>query len=394
MVCKFAQNRQTIMLEQITSLFKDIYSWKFWLICSLILVWTVQMCYYIGVFVRIRKKPKVKEYQSPVPVSVIICARNEAANLREKLPAVLEQDYPDFEVIVVNDGSTDDTALVLAEMKQKYPQLYVTEVPFDRHFSHGKKLAITVGIKAAKNEWLLLTDADCIPVSKWWIKTMSQNFTDSNDFVLGYGGYEQRKGFLNRLIRYDTVFIAMQYYTYTEIGMPYMGVGRNMAYRKSVFNQSRGFTSHSHLMSGDDDIFVNQNAKKGRIVCESNPASFTLCEPKTTFSQWNKQKQRHFTASEKYKGKHKMILAMETISRSLFYIGCIALSFFNPLYFITPILFFTRYFVFLYAVSKASTKFNTKGVAASAVLFDFMLPYINIIQLILGKIRKDRLTWK
>ncbi|MBR4440468.1 MAG: glycosyltransferase [Bacteroidales bacterium] len=382
------------MLEQITSLFKDIYSWKFWLICSLILVWTVQMCYYIGVFVRIRKKPKVKEYQSPVPVSVIICARNEAANLREKLPAVLEQDYPDFEVIVVNDGSTDDTALVLAEMKQKYPRLYVTEVPFDRHFSHGKKLAITVGIKAAKNEWLLLTDADCIPVSKWWIKTMSQNFTDCNDFVLGFGGYEQRKGFLNRLIRYDTVFIAMQYYTYTEIGMPYMGVGRNMAYRKSIFNQSRGFTSHSHLMSGDDDIFVNQNAQKGRIVCESNPASFTLCEPKVTFNQWNKQKQRHFTASEKYKPKHKMILALETISRSLFYLGCIVLSFFNPLYFITPILFFTRYFVFLYAVSKASSKFNSKGVAASAVLFDFVLPYINIIQLILGKIRKDRLTWK
>ena len=394
MVCTFAQNRQTSMLEEITSLFKDIYSWEFWLICCLILVWIVQMCYYLGVFVRIRRKPKAKQYLSPVPVSVVICARNEAANLRNKLPSILEQDYPDFEVIVVNDSSTDDSALVLAELKQKYPKLYVTEVPFDRKFSHGKKLALTVGIKAAKNEWLLLTDADCMPVSKWWIKTMSQNFSDQNDIVLGYGGYDQRKGFLNRLIRYDTVFIAMQYYTYTDIGMPYMGVGRNMAYRKSLFEKTRGFSSHSYLMSGDDDIFVNQNAKKGRIVCESNSASFTLCEPKESFSQWNKQKQRHFSASERYKTKHKVVLAMETLSRTCFYIGCIVLSFFHPLYFITPVLFFTRYFVYLYAISKASGKFNTKGVAAPGILFDIILPYINALQLILGKIRKDRLTWK
>jgi len=354
----------------------------------------VQMCYYIIVFIRIRKRPTVKQYQSPMPVSVIICARNEAANLREKLPAVLEQDYPDFEVIVVNDCSTDDSALVLAELKQKYPKLYVTEVPFDRRFSHGKKLALTVGIKAAKNEWLLLTDADCAPVSKWWIKTMSQNFTDQNDFVLGYGGYNQRKGFLNRLIRYDTVFIAMQYYTYTEIGMPYMGVGRNMAYRKSLFERTRGFSSHSYLMSGDDDIFVNQNAQKKRIVCESNPSSFTLCEPKENFSQWNKQKQRHFSASERYKTKHKVILALETLSRTYFYAATAVLSFFSPIYFVTPVLFFTRYFVYLYAICKASGKFNTKGVAAAGILFDIILPYINFIQLILGKIRKDRLTWK
>ena len=382
------------MLEQVTALFKDIYSWKFWFVCSLILAWTVQMCYYIIVFIRIRKRPTVKQYQSPMPVSVIICARNEAANLREKLPAVLEQDYPDFEVIVVNDCSTDDSALVLAELKQKYPKLYVTEVPFDRRFSHGKKLALTVGIKAAKNEWLLLTDADCAPVSKWWIKTMSQNFTDQNDFVLGYGGYNQRKGFLNRLIRYDTVFIAMQYYTYTEIGMPYMGVGRNMAYRKSLFERTRGFSSHSYLMSGDDDIFVNQNAQKKRIVCESNPSSFTLCEPKENFSQWNKQKQRHFSASERYKTKHKVILALETLSRTYFYAATAVLSFFSPIYFVTPVLFFTRYFVYLYAICKASGKFNTKGVAAAGILFDIILPYINFIQLILGKIRKDRLTWK
>ncbi len=394
MVCTFAPNTLTIMLEQVTALFKDIYSWKFWLVCSLILAWTVQMCYYIIVFVRIRKRPTVKQYQSPVPVSVIICARNEAANLREKLPAILEQDYPDFEVIVVNDCSTDDSALVLAELKQKYPKLYVTEVPYDRKFSHGKKLALTVGIKAAKSEWLLLTDADCMPVSKWWIKTMSQNFTEQNDIVLGYGGYEQRKGFLNRLIRYDTVFIAMQYYTYTEIGMPYMGVGRNLAYRKSLFERTRGFSSHSYLMSGDDDIFVNQNAQKDRIVCESNPASFTICEPKENFSQWNKQKQRHFSASERYKTKHKAVLALETMSRTYFYAASIALSFFEPIFFVTPVLFLLRYFVYLYAICKASGKFNTKGVAASGILFDIILPYINALQLILGKIRKDRLTWK
>ena len=340
------------------------------------------------------KKKKQPEENSAVPVSVIICAKNEADNLKERLKYVLEQDYPDFEVIVVNDQSTDDTELVLDEYKQQYKNLYVTEISHDKIFRQGKKLALTIGIKAAKHEWLLLTDADCLPASKDWIKTMSRHFTDKNDFTLGYGGYEEKKGFLNKLIRYDAGFVALQYFTYAEAGMPYMGVGRNLAYRKSLFEKTRGFASHSRLMSGDDDIFVNDNAKKRRVGLSYDPLSFTMCSPKMTFHDWNTQKQRHFTASERYKTKHKIILGFEPVSRSAFYLLTIALSFFEPLYLATAGLFLLRYAIFMFTMAKMCKRFKIKSVAMWTIIFDFILPYINAVQYILGQIRKERLKWK
>ncbi|MBR3711844.1 MAG: glycosyltransferase [Bacteroidales bacterium] len=382
------------MIENLIDLLSDIHCWQFWLVWSLALAWLIEMLYYLIVFIRVGRRKKQVPYNPVVPVSVVICAKNEAENLRTRLVHVLEQDYPDFEVVVVNDQSTDDTEMILDEYKQKYPNLYVTEISHNTQFRQGKKLALTIGIKAAKHEWLLLTDADCMPVSKNWIRTMSQHFTDGNDFVLGYGGYEERPGFLNKLIRYDAGFIALQYYTFAEAGMPYMGVGRNLAYRKSLFVKSKGFVSHSRLMSGDDDLFVNENAQKRRVAVSYHPESFTMCESKETFHQWNTQKQRHFSASERYKGSHKVLLALEPMARSYFYLAAVALSFFEPLYIVTGTLFLTRYLVFIYTISKAANRFKIKGVKALALLFDIILPYINLVQMILGNIRKERLKWK
>jgi glycosyltransferase involved in cell wall biosynthesis len=382
------------MLHDLLDAVSDIQNWKFWAVCVLAFFWLVQMCYYLFVFMRICRKKKQPEYNPVVPVSVVICAKNESENLKERLKYVLEQDYPDFEVIVVNDQSTDETELVLDEYKQQYKNLYVTEISHDKIFRQGKKLALTIGIKAAKHEWLLLTDADCIPATKFWIKTMSLYFTDKYDFVLGYGGYEEEKGLLNKLIRYETGFIALQYFTFAEAGMPYMGVGRNLAYRKSLFEKTRGFASHSRLMSGDDDIFVNDNAKKHRVALSYNQMSFTMCSPKMTFHDWNAQKQRHYTASERYKTKHKIILGLETLSRTAFYLLCVALSFFPPLYIVTAGLFLLRYAVFMYTVCSMKTKFNIKNITLAAVFYDFILPYLNLVQYIFGKIRKERLKWK
>ena len=389
--CTFAYSSFVInnMIDALIELLTDISSWKFWLVCSLALAWAIDLAYYLIVYIRIGRRKKPVPYNQAVPVSVVICAKNEAENLKNRLGYILDQDYPDFEVVVVNDQSTDDTELVLDEYKQKYPNLYVTEISHNEQFRQGKKLALTIGIKAAKNEWLLLTDADCMPASKYWIRTMSQHFTDANDFVLGYGGYEERKGLLNKLIRYDAGFIALQYYTFAEAGMPYMGVGRNLAFVKS-----KGFVSHSRLMSGDDDLFVNENAQKRRVAVSYNPDSFTSCESKETFHQWNTQKQRHFSASERYKGSHKFLLALEPMARSYFYLAAVVLSFFPPLYIVTGALFLTRYAVFIFTISKTANRFKIKGVKALSLLFDIILPYINLVQMILGSLRRERLKWK
>jgi glycosyltransferase involved in cell wall biosynthesis len=174
------------------------------------------------------------------PVSVIICARNEEQNLREFLPSVLEQEYPDYEVIVVNDCSDDDSYNVLGEYIKQYPNLRVSNITRDPKFTHNKKFAKFIGIKAAKNEKLLFIDADCRPETGKWLGMMVSHFDDKTDFVLGYGGYFRKKGLLNKYIRCDSMFIAMQYLGMAIRGIPYMGVGRNLAYRRSVFLRTKG----------------------------------------------------------------------------------------------------------------------------------------------------------
>jgi biofilm PGA synthesis N-glycosyltransferase PgaC len=259
-----------------------------------------------------------KTENSSESVSIIICARNEASNLEKNLPLILSQDYPDYEVIVVNDRSEDETEEVLKRFAAHFPRLHISEVRKDPMFTHGKKLALTLGIKASSNEWLLLTDADCTPAGKNWLSNMQRNFTNDKDIVLGYGGYIKERGLINLLIRYETVFTAMQYMGMAVAGKPYMGVGRNLAYRKSVFFSNKGFASHSNLYSGDDDLFVNETANSSNVAVEMHPESFTWSEAEKTFNDWYIQKKRHLTTAPRYSFKTKFRLIVENISRILF----------------------------------------------------------------------------
>lgn len=291
----------------------------------------LQTGYYLIYYIRIavyKRAPQLKTY----PLSVIICAKNESENLVKNLPAVLEQDHEDFEVIVVDDCSTDSTSEVLSEFQQKYKHLRTTTITPDRKFTHGKKLAVTVGIKAAKNEWLVFTDADCIPVSNLWLKRIQENITDKTEIILGYGGYGQRKGLLNKYIRYDTIFIAMHYMGFALARKPYMGVGRNLAYRKSLFFRNKGFASHYHLLSGDDDLFVNETANKKNTAVEVHRDSHTISEPKYTWKQWFTQKKRHYSTSSLYQPKHYFMLGLEPLSRVLFFLTLCYLLIFKILW--------------------------------------------------------------
>ena len=183
------------------------------------------------------------------------------------LPSVLEQEYPDYEVIVVNDCSEDNSYDVLGILLEKYPNLKISTINKDPKFTHNKKFAQFIGIKAAKNELLLFTDADCKPVSNRWLEYMTSHFDEKTNFVLGYGGFFSKGGLLNKYIRYDCMFIAMQYLGMALRGVPYMGVGRNLAYRRSVFFRNKGFGSHNHIVSGDDDLMVNSIGNWQKYPC-------------------------------------------------------------------------------------------------------------------------------
>ena len=261
-------------------------------------------------------------------VSVVICAKNESSNLREFLPTVLSQDYSCFEVIVVNDQSEDDTELVLKEFEKKYNNLVL--VTIDKHIKHrpGKKFALTLGIKSAKYDYLLLTDADCKPNSSKWIEQMTTQFNEF-EIILGYGSYNKKSGFLNKIIRYDTFNVAQQYLSYSLFGITYMGVGRNIAYKKSLFFENKGFANHIHIPSGDDDLFIQEVANKSNVAIKIACESHTDSEVINSWRDWLYQKRRHITTSDLYRIKFKFLLSFYPLMQSLFWISIILLFYIN-----------------------------------------------------------------
>ena len=348
----------------------------------------IQIFYYLFFYSRIAFYKFADKKNKQLPVSIVICAKNEAKNLEHFLPKILNQNYPEFEVVVVNDSSEDNTANVLKLLSNEYEHLYITTIPNDSIFKHGKKLALTIGLKAAKKDWVLLTDADCEPQSENWLKYMQENFVDKTDIVLGYGAYETKKGLLNKIIRFDTMFIALQYFTYAMAGIPYMGVGRNLAYRKSLFFKNKGFASHLNVKSGDDDLFINENANKNNIKLELRPETFTKSIAKEKFKDWFFQKKRHLSTGKYYKFKHKLLLGTEILSRAFFYIGIIVSIFiFKELLWTILGVFLFRMFIQLFVFYKASKKLNEKKLFYLGIIFDFTIPLINFIAILSNSIK-------
>lgn len=286
--------------------------------CLMILVQTV---YYLWFFVRLAlyKKPTHNTLQQH-PVSVIICARDEAQNLADNLPEVLQQQYSStFEVVAVNDNSYDDSKYVLEYLQRPFKNLRPIELKQEARLIQGKKFPLSIGIKEAKHELLLLTDADCKPSSPDWIRHMQDAFTNGKEIVLGYGAYEKTPGLLNKLIRFETFFTALQYFSYALAGIPYMGVGRNLAYKKELFLRNKGFSMHNQLPGGDDDLFINRVATKHNTAIVIDKEAFTCSKAKTQWSTWRSQKARHYTTGKYYKGQHKFLLGLFSFSHFLLY---------------------------------------------------------------------------
>jgi len=355
----------------------------------------IQLFYYLFYYSRILfYKQKAKNNGANEPVSVIICARNEQENLEKNLPSILTQNYPDYEVIVVNDCSEDETEFVLERFQKKYKHLKTTTLKQDEKFYHNKKLALTIGIKAAKNDLLLLTDADCIANSEKWIEKMQGNFSDKTDIVLGYGGYKTEKKLINNLIRFDTLFVAIQYLSFALAGKPYMGVGRNLAYRKSLFFKNKGFARHSHIISGDDDLFINEVAKKKNTKIEISKESITQSLAESSFSGWFKQKKRHISTGKLYKFGTKWRLFCENISRILFYaFFAISLIWFTEYYIYIAGAFGIRLLLQLIIYKVAMSRLNEKYLLIPSILYDIMMPFLNFI-LILANYFTPKNKWK
>jgi biofilm PGA synthesis N-glycosyltransferase PgaC len=359
-----------------------------------------QICFIIQLYFLVNNQNSLAGYTpleelptTGVPISVIISARNEAKNLRENLPSILEQNYPDFEVVVINDCSFDSSDTVLEEIKERYPELKVVTITEHDRFKTGKKFALTLGIKAAQNEYLLFTDADCIPASVDWIARIAANFTGPVQIVLGYSPYKRTKNYLNPFIRFETIKTGINYLSAALNGDAYMGIGRNLAYTKSLFFGVKGFASHMHVLSGDDDLFVNQNATPENTAIELHPASFIYTNAKTSLAGWYMQKKRHFGVGKIYKSRHRRMLSLDALSGFLFYILftlCLVFNF-EPL--LAFGLFMFRLIFQLIIYRKLFKRLDGKDLLWYLPIFDMIYYiYLNIFGLIGSFIKTTK--WK
>jgi biofilm PGA synthesis N-glycosyltransferase PgaC len=367
------------------------------LLSLLIIMASIQGWYWLGYYRRaaFAKADEKKSAPELPPLSVVICARNEAENLARFLPAVMEQDYPSYEVVVVNDCSEDNTYDVLGEMMNRYPHLRVSLIQRDPGFTHTKKLAMLIGIKAAKNEMLVFTDADCRPASPNWLREVAAATRPETDIVIGYGGYIAEKGLLNSYIRYETMFIGMQYFGMALAGKPYMGVGRNLAYRKSFFFDRGGFGPHNHIMSGDDDLFVNRNATGDNCSLMLSRDSFTLSAAHKSLGAWIKQKRRHFSAATYYKSNDKIRLFFEPFSRVSYYGLLLTLLIMLISWPVVLFIAVTRMVMRAVVIRKAAATFNEPRLWFISLFFDILAPFVTAF-LFVTTIRrgKGRETWK
>jgi glycosyltransferase involved in cell wall biosynthesis len=289
------------------------------LFCLFIAVVVVQFLYYVVVFGKFTFAKPQTVTPKRVPISVIVCAKNEEENVKQFVPLLAEQNYHTFEIVLIDDASSDDTLEIFEAFEKQYSNVKLVKVENNEAFWGNKKFALTLGIKAAKYEYLLFTDADCYPTSKDWITSMSSQFTAQKNIVLGYGAYDKiAHSFLNKIIRFETLLTATQYFSWAKIGKPYMGVGRNMAYKREEFFKVRGFMDHMKIRSGDDDLFINQAATgENTTVCYVQD-SFTYSEPKKSFKDWFTQKRRHVSTANHYKMFDRNQLGLFYASQLLF----------------------------------------------------------------------------
>lgn len=393
--------------------------WDYALLSALLLLFIYQVYFYARYIAAVprairkaNKRQKITQTQqdTTIPqenasfvsgVSIIVCARNEERNLRDYLLFLLNQDYPEFEIIVVNDESQDGTRESVEWYMVRDRRVRMTFVPFNAKVGSSKKLALTLGAKSAKYDILLLTDADCRPATTHWISSMVSPFQDpATEVVVGYGAYFVSDSALNRLIQYDTLFNGLHYLGAALTHRPYMGVGRNLAYRKDLFFSSGGFSSLMMVQAGDDDLFVNRVATRHNTTAVYAPESFTWSLPKTTWEDWFQQKRRHLGVSTYYNSHTKMRLGTEPMVRGLFYALLLAsivlfvLGYIN-LYcvLVALLLFVVRLIMQQLIINSATKRLYGRRLPLCTLYYDIILPLISLYIFFSAPFRRKKRIW-
>ncbi len=339
------------------------------------------------------RKRKGESIQEPRPVSVIVCAHDEEQNIKELVPLLLQQDHPQFEVIVVEDRCNDGTFDYLLQATKEYSQLKMVRVTNKPEHIHGKKFGLTLGIKAAKYDWVLFTDADCRPAGNNWIRRMTEKYNSDTRLVLGFSPYLKSPSLLNAFIRFESFLTVIQFIGMALVGKPYMGVGRNLAYDKSLFLNNKGFNSHLGVMGGDDDLFVNQHANKKNTKVQIGAESLTFSKPKTTWGDFYYQKLRHLSVGSRYKISDRFILGLFALTWLFIWFLVVPMAFFSPIAFWLLGGLLLRWALLSVLFHTASRKLGDAFEGWKAPFLDFIYAFYYLVAGVAAMTAK-RIQWK
>ena len=364
------------------------------LLVSFIVIISIQIIYYLFIFGNFSFGKLKNSNSQRLPVSVIVCAKNEAENVKEYFPLLINQNYPEFEIVLIDDASSDETLDLFEEYEKQYSNVKLVKVQNNETFWGNKKYALTLGIKVAKHKHLLFIDADCKPASPEWISSMSMNFTPKKTIVLGYGAYNKVKGsFLNKIIRFETLMTAVQYFSWAKMGAPYMGVGRNLAYKSDEFYKVNGFIDHMKIRSGDDDLFINQASTKENTTICIEPNSFTYSDAKTNFSDWFNQKRRHISTAKYYKAFDQFQLGLFYFTQLFTIILGILLLAFNHQLIIVAALLGSRYIIAWISLGFSASKLKESDIMYFYPFIEIILMFTQLYLFILNLFSKPK-HWK
>ena len=346
----------------------------------------IQSYYHLGLYRKLYlHSQQKKEATETPPLSVILVAKDAASDLQKNLPIILEQDYPNFEVIVIYEQSADDNCEdVLKLLQEKYPNLYHSFIPDSARYISHKKLGINMGIKASHHEWLVFTEPNCRPSSNQWLRKMAQNFTSKTDIVLGYSNYEKTTVWFNRKITFDTMLNSMRRLGRAIEGNPYTGCGRNLAYRKSLYYNQKGFASHLNLQRGEDDLFVNQASNGKNTQVETSLESIMRITVPHYKKDWLEEKLSYNMTSRYYKGLGRYLMGGETCSRVLFLllvIACLIHGIITQDWMMTGIasLLWVLHFIMQIVIfRKTSIALGERKFYTTLLLFNWMQPLWNL----------------
>ena len=360
----------------------------------------IQLLYHRGIFSKVafykrNARPKLNEELEPV--SVVLCARDAYEYLTELIPTLLKQDYPNFEIVVVNDCSDDETEEYLKDLERNEPRVKPVQLKQHLNFFNGKKFPLSMGIKSAQNDLIVLTDCNCMPVNDQWLRSVVNRYNNRTEIVIGYSPLVQKKSSLNRIMRFDNFQNGLLYLSAALKHHPYMGIGKNLSYRKELFYRSQGFISHYTTSVGEDDLFINQTATKKNTDVLIDAEDAILTTPTSSFHLWMRQKASRYSTVSKYNSGARLYLSLFYVSQFFFYASFIALlalcakpafTITNGAVFYIPILVFffllrwgTQFFIY----HKASKRLGEKGLLPGLVVYDFLFAFLSPWQRLMGR---------